>query len=101
MACKGAKVDSPLYIENLKKVKEWLDQTLGDRPYVFQQDGAPSHTSEETQAWMDKNYREYWSWDMWPAYSPGKLSQMLGNVVSILKTLFVKFIKLAEQIFDL
>ena len=31
----------------MKKVKEWLDETYGDRPYVFQQDEAPSHVSED------------------------------------------------------
>ena len=67
---KGAKVDSGVYIENLKKVKAWLQETLGDRPYVFQQDGAPSHTSEETIAWMDAHFPAYWAPDMWPPYSP-------------------------------
>lgn len=67
---KGAKVDSKVYIELLKKVKAWIDETYGDTPVVFQQDGAPSHVSEETQAWMDKNFHEYWTWEMWPPYSP-------------------------------
>ena len=67
---RGAKVDSAVYIEQLKKVKKWLDDTYGDQSYVFQQDGAPSHTSEETQAWMDENFKEYWTWEMWPPYSP-------------------------------
>ena len=66
----GTKVDTAVYIGNLKKVKEWLDETYGDRPYVFQQDEAPSHLSEETQAWLDQNFPQYWPGDMWPPYSP-------------------------------
>ena len=67
---KGTKVDSAVYIENLKKVKAWIDETYGDRPVIFQQDGAPSHISEETQAWMDQNFPPYWAADWWPPYSP-------------------------------
>ena len=71
---KGTKVDSKVYIENLKKVKAWIHETYGDRPVVFQQDGAPSHISEETQAWMDQNFKsdqiQYWPADWWPPYSP-------------------------------
>ena len=67
---KGVKVDSAIYIENLKKVKEWIETTYGDRPYVFMQDGATSHTSEETIAWMEANFLAFWPPDMWPPYSP-------------------------------
>ena len=68
---KGAKVDSKVYIALLEKVKAWAEETYGDHtPYVFMQDGAPSHTSEETQAWLAENFREFWTWDMWPPYSP-------------------------------
>ena len=71
---KGTKVDSTVYIENLKKVKAWIKETYGDRKVVFQQDGAPSHISEETQAWMDQNFKsdqiQYWPADWWPPYSP-------------------------------
>ena len=67
---KGAKVDSKVYIQQLKEVKAWLDDTYGDRPYVWQQDGAPSHTSEETLAWLEANFPEYWPPNYWPPYSP-------------------------------
>merc|ERR1712155_448410 len=43
---KGTKVDSAVYIKNLEKVKKWIEDKYGDRPYAFMQDGAPSHTSE-------------------------------------------------------
>ena len=69
---RNAKVDSAVYIELLKKVKEWLDETYGDHtPWVFMQDGAPSHTSEATQTWLKKNFGEhrFWPESMWPPYS--------------------------------
>ena len=68
---KGAKVDSKVYIELLKKVKTWLDETYGDHtPYVFMQDGAPSHVSEDTQKWCKNNFKRFWRADWWPPYSP-------------------------------
>ena len=53
-------------------VKAWLDEnyTQKGRRYVFMQDGAPSHCSEETQAWIAQNFPLYWAADMWPPYSP-------------------------------
>ena len=70
---KGAKVDSKVYIEMLKKVQAWLDENYGDHtPWVFMQDGAPSHTSEETQTWLTENFGadRFWNESMWPPYSP-------------------------------
>ena len=67
---KGAKVDSKVYIELLKKVKVWIDDTYGDTPVCWQQDGAPSHVSDDTQEWMDENFCEYWNREDWPPYSP-------------------------------
>ena len=70
---RGSKVDSSVYIEQLKKVKKWLDDTYGDHtPWVFMQDGAPSHTSQLTQDWLKKNFGDdkFWPWDMWPPASP-------------------------------
>ena len=69
----NAKVDTAVYIEQLKKVKKWLDETYGDHtPWVFMQDGAPSHTSEQTQTWLKENFGEdrFWPESMWPPYSP-------------------------------
>ena len=69
---KGAKVDSKIYIANLEKVKVWLDETYTKRgkKYVFMQDGAPSHTSEKTITWMEKNFPDFWRPEEWPPYSP-------------------------------
>ena len=77
---KGTKVDSNVYIKNLEKVKAWIEDTYGDRPYVFMQDGAPSHVSEQTLAWMDQNLRAYWPPDMWPPYSPGMHNFDFSNI---------------------
>ena len=69
---RNAKVDSPVYIELLKKVRKWLDETYGNHtPWVFMQDGAPSHTSQETQMWLKENFGadRFWPESMWPPYS--------------------------------
>ena len=69
---KGAKDDSKIYIDNLKKVKLWLDENYTNRGlrYVFMQGDAPSHTTEETITWMEANFPDFWRPDMWPPHSP-------------------------------
>ena len=70
---RGSKVDSKVYIEQLKKVKVWLDDNYGDHtPWVFMQDGAPSHTSQDTQDWLKESFGadKFWAWYMWPPSSP-------------------------------
>ena len=34
-----------------------------DRPYVFQQDGAPAHMSHKVQNWLDDNFDMFWPSD--------------------------------------
>ena len=42
----GLKVNGEVYLDVLKdKVLPWMMQIAGDRPFTFQQDGAPAHTS--------------------------------------------------------
>ena len=68
---KGIRVNSEVYIDVLKKVvKPWMDRVAGGRPYVFQQDSAPSHASKMTQAWLLENIHHHWSPDLWPPNSP-------------------------------
>jgi len=40
------------------------------RPYIFQQDGAPAHTSHLVQNWLSDNIDMFWSKDFWPPNSP-------------------------------
>jgi hypothetical protein len=37
---------------------------------VFQQDGAPAHTSKWTQDWLAANLSSYWDKTVWPPSSP-------------------------------
>ena len=37
---------------------------------IFQQDGAPAHTSKRTQDWLTWNIPHFWAKGTWPANSP-------------------------------
>ena len=46
----GLKINAAAYINVLKTVvKPWIDGICNDRPYVFQQDSAPSNKAMVTQ----------------------------------------------------
>lgn len=65
------KVNSDVYINLLtKNVLPWLRKTYPDNNYVWQQDGAPCHTSRKTQKFLQDNMAEFWGKDMWPPNSP-------------------------------
>lgn len=67
----GLRVNADAYIHVMDTVvKPWIETIAGDRHYVFQQDGAPAHTANKTQAWLKKNLKEFWSKDIWPPSSP-------------------------------
>ena len=51
-------------------VKPWMENIARERRYVFQQDGAPAHTSNVTQAWLRENLPEFWEKEVWPPCSP-------------------------------
>ena len=68
---KGLKINTDEYIKVLEEVvKPWMDSVAGGRHYVFQQDGAPAHTSARTQEWCRKNLPEVWEKEIWPPSSP-------------------------------
>ena len=49
----GLKVNTDVYIDLLKtKLLPWLRRNYPEGNYVFQQDGAPAHTSKRTQEWL-------------------------------------------------
>ena len=49
----GLKVNIKEYLDVLKSVViPWCNQVAGGRPWVWQQDSAPTHKSKETQAWL-------------------------------------------------
>ena len=67
----GVKVDSDVYIDLLKRrVVPWIKKQKWDIGYVFQQDGAPAHTSNKTQDWLRDNEIAFWDKKMWPPSSP-------------------------------
>jgi hypothetical protein len=66
----GLKVNTEVYIDLLKKkFVPWLRRTYPDGNYVFQQDGAPAHTSKRTQVWLVMTLSGFWAKDVWPPSS--------------------------------
>lgn len=65
-----AKINSDYYINNL--LPELVDdcRTLLPNDFIFQQDGAPAHTSRQTQNWIEQNCPNFISKDEWPPNSP-------------------------------
>ena len=51
-------------------VKPWMDRVVGERLYIFQQDGTPTHDGGCTQDWCTENLRGFWSRDFWPPSLP-------------------------------
>ena len=67
----GLKVNTDVYLDVLANVvKPWMDGVAGGRPYTFQQDGAPAHTSKRAQDWLKENVPWMWPKEMWPPNSP-------------------------------
>ncbi|QQP52246.1 Transposable element tcb2 transposase, partial [Caligus rogercresseyi] len=67
----GLRVNSKVYLDVLKNiVKPWMDQVAGDRPYLWQQDGAPAHTAKKVQDWCEDNFPHFWGKEVWPPSSP-------------------------------
>lgn len=67
---KGENVTKEVYLNVLMNVvKPWMEKESG-KPYVFQQDGAPAHTSHLVQNWLSDNVDMFWSKEFWPPNSP-------------------------------
>ena len=68
----GVKVNTDVYLEMLETmVKPWVEsQDWGENGFCFQQDGAPSHTSNRTQEWCKENFDFFWDKLWWPPSSP-------------------------------
>ena len=68
---KGQTVNTSVYLNVLRDViKPWMVEVSNGRPYVFQQDGAPAHTSHQVQNWLDDNVDMFWPKQFWPPNSP-------------------------------
>ena len=60
-------VDLKVYLDVLKSVViPWCNQVAGGRPWVWQQDSAPTHKSKETQAWLQKECYDFVSFSPCP-----------------------------------
>jgi transposase len=67
----GLRVNTEVYINVLTNVvKPWMDRVAAGRPYIWQQDGAPAHTSKKTQDWCRENLPFLWEKEVWPSSSP-------------------------------
>lgn len=64
-------VTKEVYLRVLQTVmKPWMDRVSDGNPYVFQQDGAPAHTSRMVQDWLSSNVNMFWPKEFWPPNSP-------------------------------
>ena len=62
----GLKVNTKVYLDVLKSVViPWCNQVAGGRPWVWQQDLAPAHMSEETLAWLQKECYDFVPFSHW------------------------------------
>ncbi|KAL1122351.1 hypothetical protein AAG570_003756 [Ranatra chinensis] len=59
------------YVELVNAVvKPWIRRVANGRPYVWQQDSAPRHTSGKSQKWLSENFYDFTSPNVWPPNSP-------------------------------
>lgn len=67
----GDKIDQ-IYYRNriMRHAKREGNRLFGHRDWVYQQDGAPSHTANKTQAWCATNLELYLPKQHWPPQSP-------------------------------
>ena len=64
---KGLKVNMVEYLKVLEMhVLPWIRKVADGRPYVWQQDSAPCHTSRKTQLWLSNNFVDFVSPHVWP-----------------------------------
>jgi hypothetical protein len=67
----GEKVTANSYQALLRRhMMPWPCATYPQGNYVFQQDGAPAHTANLTQRFLEKNIVAQWSKEFWPLYLP-------------------------------
>ena len=77
---RGVKVDSEYYCQNLSQMIPETTALSGNGNFIFQQDGARSHTSKYTLSYTEKNLppnAELLSPDHWPPHSPDGLFHMV------------------------
>ena len=66
----GLRFNSDAYVELLiTAVKPWIPRLANGRPYAWQQDSAPCHTSGKSKKWLSVNFYDYTSPNVWPPNS--------------------------------
>lgn len=65
-----SKVDRHVYMKVLKDAKPALDNIHGSDGYIFQQDGATSHTAKETVQFLKSKFSKFLKPNEWPPSSP-------------------------------
>ena len=67
----GTSINADLYVRKMLPFAKRQGKNLfGNSKWVFQQDGATSHTSNKAQNWCRKNFDEFLDKDHWPPNSP-------------------------------
>ena len=67
----GLRLNSDAYAEMLiTVVKPWITRVVNGRPYVWQQDSAPCHTSGKRKKWLSVNFYDYTRPNAWPPNYP-------------------------------
>ena len=87
----GAKINSSTYQKLiLEPVAKDLSKTMFNKePFLFQQDGAPAHTSNISQNWLRENIPDFITKEDWPPSSPD-LNPMDFSIWSILEKMPVQ-----------
>jgi inhibitor of nuclear factor kappa-B kinase subunit alpha len=65
-----AKINAAYYITNLLPKLIEDSENLAPNEFIFQQDGAPAHTSHLAQDWIDQHSPDFIKKDEWPPNSP-------------------------------
>jgi hypothetical protein len=68
----GVKINQHYYTDNIlcDTVLPFVQQTFANGPYIFTQDGAPSHTSKRAQDFCQQNFHDFLHKKEWPATLP-------------------------------
>jgi hypothetical protein len=68
----GTKANQHYYRESIleQTVLPWAQNTFPNSNWIFQQDGATSHTAKTTQAFCTANFSDFLRNEEWPAASP-------------------------------
>ena len=70
LVAEKAKIKSRYYTAELLPLLIDDCRTLLSNGFVFQQDGAPAHTTGEAQDWLHQNAHDFISKNQWPRNSP-------------------------------